>query len=132
MVMTWRKCLSVVAVPVALSLAACATGRGGVELSEEDIGDAIMIEVQNNSRPPGPVTIWVVGLGGTRRNLGSISADRTRTFNFNDTGLPREYQLMAVLEDRGEIRSRPFQMFAAARVRWWIESNDVRVTIGRN
>ncbi len=130
--MWWQMSVCRRTVPVALLLAACATGRGGLDLSEEDVGDAIMIEVQNNSRPPGPVTIWVIGVGGTRRNLGSISADRTRTFSFNDTGLPREYQLIAVLEDRQEIRSRPFQMFAAARVRWWIESNDVRVTTGRN
>ena len=90
-----------------------------------------MIEVENNSRPPGPVTIWIIAQGGSRRNLGSISADRTRTFGFTDPALPREFQLMAVLEGRQEIRSRPFELFDRARVRWWMGSNDVRVSPGR-
>ena len=119
-------------VVVAPLLAACATGRGVGQLSEEELAEAIVIEVENNKLPPGPVTVWIIAQGGARRNLGSISADRTRRFTFNDTGLPREYQLMAVLEDRQEIRSRPFQLFERAQVRWWIESNDVRVSPGRN
>jgi hypothetical protein len=117
-------------IPVAHMLAGCATGRGGVVLAEDEIGDAIMIEVQNNSQPPGPITIWIIAQGGGRRNLGSISADRTRTFSFDETGLPREFQLMAVLDDRREIRSRPFELFERARVRWWLETNDVRITPG--
>ena len=128
--MMWRKCLSVVAVPVALSLAACATGRGGPELSAGDVGDAIEIRVENDFAPPGPVTIWILTAGGGRRNLGSVSADRNRRFRFTGTGLPREYTLMAVLEDRREILSRRFQLFEGARVRWWIRTNDVRVTPG--
>ena len=116
--------------PVAHLLVGCATGRGGVGLTEEEIGDAIMIEVQNNSRPAGPITIWIIAQGGGRRNLGSISADRTRRFSLNETGLPREFQLMAVLEDRREVRSRPFQLFDQARVRWWLGTNDIRISPG--
>ena len=127
-----KKLWCMMVVPVAPLLVACAAGRGGVGLTEEETSDAIVIEVQNNSRPSGPVTIWIIAQGGGRRNLGSISANQTRKFSFDETGLPREFQLMAVLEDRREVRSRPFQLFERARVRWWLETNDVRVNPGRS
>ncbi len=131
--MTTRgKFFSSVASSVALLLvtAACAAGRAGPELSDQNAGDAIEIRVENNFSPPGPVTIWILAARGGRRNLGSVSADRNRHFRFTGTGLPREYVLMAVLEDRREVLSRRFQLFEGARVRWWIRTNDVRVTPG--
>ncbi len=130
--MTRGKFLSSVASSVALLLVttACAAGRAGPELSGEDVGDAIEIRVENDFSPPGPVTIWILTAGGGRRNLGSISADRDRRFRFTGTGLPREYTLMAVLENRREILSRRFQLFEGAHVRWWIRTNDIRVTPG--
>ena len=130
--MTRGKFLSSVASSVALLLVttACAAGRAGPELSAGDVGEAIEIRVENDFAPPGPVTIWILTAGGGRRNLGSVSADRNRRFRFTDIGLPREYALMAVLEDRREVFSRRFQLFEGARVRWWIRTNDVRVTPG--
>ncbi len=132
MTTTRGKILSSVASSVALLLvtAACAAGRAGTELSDQRGGDAIEIQVENNFAPPGPVTIWIITVGGGRLNLGSISADRNRRFRFTGTGLPREYTLMAVLEDRREVFSRRFQLFEGARVRWWIRTNDIRVTPG--
>ena len=131
--MTTRgKFLSSVASSVALLLvtAACAAGRAGTELSDENAGDAIEIQVENNFSPPGPVTIWILTARGGRRNLGSVSADRNRRFRFTDSALPREYALMAVLENCREIVSRRFQLFEGARVRWYIRTNDIRVTPG--
>ena len=130
--MTRGKFLSSVASSVALLLVttACAAGRAGPELSAGDVGGAIEIRVENDFSPPGPVTIWILTVRGGRRNLGSVPADRNRRFRFADYGLPREYVLMAVLEDRREILSRRFQLFDGAIVRWWIRNNDVRVTPG--
>jgi hypothetical protein len=110
---------------LAVAAGACATTSSAREGSEGEDAPTVEIEVVNNSVPSYDRTVYLLGIGGSRRLLGRVAANATTTLRFRGhTGSDR-YQLQGrPLGNGSTVTSPPFTLDANG-VRWSVQANIV-------
>jgi hypothetical protein len=109
--------------PVALLLiAACATGSRSSTDDESGPANVILVEIENDLARRSSVTVRIISPSG-QRVLGTVGPGRTVTLRYQESYVEPSYRLIARLDDGSEKRSREFQLFSGALVRWRL-SND--------
>jgi hypothetical protein len=88
---------------------------------------AVTVTVRNALSPPAGITVRLQE-GGTTRVLGTVAAERERTFQLSLPDVEAEYRLTASGVGLPEaIASEPFRLSKDSAVRWSVAENDLEV-----
>ena len=110
---------------LAVAAGACATTSSTGEGGEGEDAPTVEIEVVNNTVPSHDRTVYLLGIGGSRRLLGRVTADETTTLRFRGRTGSDRYQLQArPLGNGATVTSPPFTLDASG-VRWNVQANIV-------
>ena len=103
---------------------ACASTQGGGQAGaagERQRG--VAIEIENTGTLSGDLTVYVVGLGGSRQLLGSVAPNRNATLEYRGPVIGGQYRLLARPNGGRDILSNPFSFGGATTIRWNLQSN---------
>ncbi|HEY0153485.1 MAG TPA: hypothetical protein VGB92_15870 [Longimicrobium sp.] len=107
-----------------LAAGACASTSGGGQAGaagERQRG--VSIEIENTGTLSGDLTVYVVGLGGSRQLLGSVAPNRNATLEYRGPVIGGQYRLLARPNGGRDILSNPFSFGGATTIRWNLQSN---------
>lgn len=111
-----------------LGLAACATGSAGeAEAGAEATGDEIRVEIVNDLVPSASVAVWIVPETGSRRRLGSVTANGRQTFTYLPTVRSMDHRLVADVSGGGTETSQRFSLQGVGTVSWSVSNPNVMV-----
>lgn len=120
--------------PTALLFIGCASSGQTASADTEDkpSGEvqSVTIEVTNDPTVRRPITVIITSSAGERVVLGSVPANRTRSFEFRSSSLTGTFVLIAQAPGFEEIRSQPFSLFPGYTVTWRLATNLTRVFYG--
>ena len=103
---------------------ACASASGGGQAGaagERQRGVSIVIE--NTGTLSSDLTVYVVGVGGSRQLLGSVAPNRNATLEYRGPMVGGQYRLLGRPNGGRDIQSNPFSFSGATTIRWNIQSN---------
>jgi hypothetical protein len=110
---------------LAVVAAACATASPAREAGEGEDAPAVEIEVVNNTVPSYDRTVYLLGIGGSRRLLGRVMADSTTTLRFGGHRGSDRFQLQARPVGNGTTVTSPPFTLGPNGVRWNVQPNIV-------
>lgn len=110
--------------PVALLLAACATGGGPARRVQ---GEEVRVEVHNDLVPQGPITVRMVTSTGRRVILGEVGPGQIRTLSYAEPNLGGSHRLVAEPNSGAALVSQAFTLVPQARVIWTLRNNLIRI-----
>jgi len=108
----------------AVAAGACATTSPAREGDGED-SPSVEIEVVNNTVPSYDRTVYLLGIGGSRRLLGRVMAGSTTTLRFAGHIGSDRFQLQARPVGNGTTVTSPPFTLGATGVRWNVQPNIV-------
>ncbi len=115
---------------VVLTLAGCASGGSQEEAGDVDpaLTGGITVQVQNRINPPVSLTIFLRNARIGQRTLGSVSPNRTRSFNVDmEIFGSDEFNMVAQPPGGSEIVSTPFRISPGVTVNWRLPENGITV-----
>ena len=112
-----KRTLAALAVVLA---SACASSQPGAE-------SVVTIAVENNTIPPGPVTVYLVPGGGIERILGTAPSSRITTLQYRGLAPVGEHRLVARAISGRTIASNTFLMDGVQAIEWSLASNFVQI-----
>jgi hypothetical protein len=123
------------AILAVIGLAACASSGGGGPGSDEPSGDGIAIQVRNDLSPPIGIMVWVVPENASRRRLGFVSPNGSRSFSYEPSDPAQQVRLLAVPEGptsgtmgrTAERQSNQFSILDVQSVGWTVSQMNVRI-----
>lgn len=116
------------AVVIALTFGACASGGGGATGEADDpAGEGVSVQVNNDYVPSSQVTVWMVPESGSRRRLGTIPPNGRQTFNYSPNILDMDHHLLAEVSGGQNSQTTPFTLVGVSAVRWDISSRNATV-----
>jgi hypothetical protein len=107
-----------------------ASGGSQEEAGEVDpsLAGGITVQVDNRMNPPIPLTIFLRNATIGQRTLGSVSPNRTRSFNVNmEIFGSDQFNMVAQTPNGTEIISTPFRISPGVTVNWRLPANGVTV-----
>jgi hypothetical protein len=111
-------------------LTGCASGGGQEEAVEADpsLAGGITVQVDNRINPPLQLTIFLRNSTIGQRTLGSVSPNRTRSFNVDlEIFGSDEFNMVAQRPNGTEIISTPFRISPGVTVNWRLPANGITV-----
>ena len=102
---------------------ACASASGGQAGAAGERGRGVTIVIENTGTLSSDLTVYVVGVGGSRQLLGSVAPNRNATPEYRGPMVGGQYRLLGRPNGGRDIQSNPFSFTGATTIRWNIQSN---------
>jgi hypothetical protein len=114
---------SLLALALILVAGACASGSGGQAGAAGERGRGVAITIENTGTLSSDLTVYVVGVSGSRQLLGSVAPNRNVTLEYRGPMAGGQYRLLGRPNGGRDIQSNPFSFTGANVIRWNIQSN---------
>lgn len=108
---------------VTYGLALAVLAAGGCASGGRHGGTTVLVRVENDAAPAGPVTVWLAPTSGDRRSLGVVPPATTRLLRVGDLDGTTEYRLTAERQSGASSSSQPFRPGGTDVVDWRLSTN---------